>query len=80
MNDSAQVDKNNISHIVGITDGHVKSLGTIHTILTPDQSPHSVEKELSIVPKDFPIPADGILGKDFIKLRIISNDIYNSTR
>lgn len=54
-------------NIIGVTDGQVKSLGIIQTFLIPNISHPGFAAELTVVPSSFPIPVDGIIGKDFIK-------------
>lgn len=61
------VDKANSINIVGITDGFVPSLGTLQTTLIPESINSQIPIELNVVPSHFPIPVDGIIGKDFIK-------------
>lgn len=61
------VDKANSINIVGITDGFVPSLGTLQTTLIPASINSQIPIELNVVPSPFPIPVDGIIGKDFIK-------------
>lgn len=52
------------TNISGVTDGIVESLGSVTLSLLFDNS--TVKHPLTVVPKSFPIPTDGILGKDFI--------------
>lgn len=51
--------------IKGVTDGSITSLGTISTKLFV--SKFAIAHKFHIVPDMFNIPADGILGKDFLK-------------
>lgn len=67
INDFCIVDKTNVINIVGITDGFVPSLGSLQTALVPYPNGPEINAELSVVPSNFPIPVDGIIGKDFIK-------------
>lgn len=75
--DDAIINKSNIINIFGVTEGIVKSLGTIHTLLLVGYSDVEIETEFIVVPSDFPIPVDGILGKDFIKLHRCSLNYNN---
>lgn len=58
------IDTLNITNIIGITDGKVQSLGTTTLSLLVDHS--TLSHSITVVPNDFPIPTDGILGKDFM--------------
>lgn len=51
--------------IKGVTDGSIMSLGTISTKLFIPK--FAISHKFHIVPNMFNIPADGILGKDFLK-------------
>lgn len=48
----------------GITNGCVKSLGALNAFIFIDYY-NKIEHTFYIVEDDFPIPADGILGRDF---------------
>lgn len=52
--------------IRGVTDGGIHSLGTLNNDLYFENA--SLTHKFHIVPGEFNIPADGILGRDFIKL------------
>lgn len=56
----------NKTKLTGITDGFVKSLGSTTVDLLLDEA-LSINFELQVVSKNFPIPFNGILGRDFIK-------------
>lgn len=58
--------RENVINIVGITEGSVKSLGTILSSLIFKNNTN-IELEFTVVPDNFPIPVDGIIGKDFLK-------------
>lgn len=64
---SSIIRSDNIINIIGVTDGSVKSLGTIQTQLLLGDNEYPVDLEFTVVPANFPIPVDGIIGKDFIK-------------
>lgn len=51
--------------IRGITNNAIYSLGTIETDLIIDD--FAINHTFHVVPEEFYIPSDGILGKDFIK-------------
>lgn len=51
-------------NIHGVTEGVVRSYGNLTISLSFDKC--VVDNELNVVPSSFPIPADGILGKDFL--------------
>lgn len=57
---NAQIDKQNILRLTGITSGEVKTLGSVDTTM------HGHPIEFHVVSEDFPIPQDGILGADFL--------------
>lgn len=79
LSDSCIIDSNNRTNIVGITDGSVQSLGTIQTSLLFGPSHYPIELEFTVVPANFPIPVDGIIGKDFIKYYKCSLDYFTNT-
>lgn len=56
---------NDIVSMRGITDERKLSLGS--TNINFIFSHLSLEHKIHIVPDDFPMPSDGILGKDFLK-------------
>lgn len=63
--------------IRGVTDGSIPSCGSILANLTfPD---YVVQHKFHIVPNNFNIPSDGILGKDFIKRLRCQIDYSNMT-
>lgn len=57
--------ENNIIDIKGITNNLISSYGTIFLNLRFNDV--TVSQLFHVVPDDFAIPSDGILGKDFIK-------------
>ena len=61
------IDTTQITKIIGVTSGHLKTLGTIKTSLLPNHNTR-LPLEFKVVPDSFPIPVNGILGKDFIKM------------
>lgn len=65
LHSDAIIDKNNSINIIGVTDGSIQTLGTICTSLIIDG--YELELEFNVVPSNFPISVDGIIGKDFIK-------------
>lgn len=68
-------DVDNLIDITGITDNPITTLGSKEVILSNDD--FEVEHVLQVVPDDFNIPSDGIIGKDFLK-RFKCNLDYNS--
>lgn len=69
LHETAIIDGNTVINITGVTDGSVKSLGTIQSelILKTKGNKRPIHIEFHVVPSDFPIPTDGIIGRDFIK-------------
>lgn len=58
-------DSSDYIDIKGVTDQLIRTLGSINAeLLFPEQS---LFQHLYIVPDDFDIPSDGILGKNFLK-------------
>lgn len=59
------IDTSDVCNLTGITDGRVTSFGSsiINIFLDKD---NSLKQRFQIVKNSFPIPTDGILGKDFI--------------
>lgn len=64
LNANYQIDQSSTCKITGIKEGFVESLGYTTTELIMDNL--AIKHDFHIVDKDFPIPADGILGLDFI--------------
>lgn len=58
------LDVSNPIKIKGITNGQTSSIGLTNTIILVNG--HELEHKFHIVNSDFPIPADGILGRDFL--------------
>lgn len=69
------IDTANITNIYGVTSGKVTSYGTLSSTLTFNN--HNIDHEFTVVSGDFPIPTDGIIGKDFI-LKFLCNIDYLS--
>lgn len=66
LNNDVHINSTDIIRIRGVTDELVSSLGTIENeIFTND---FSVYHEFHVVSNNFGIPADGIIGKDFLKI------------
>lgn len=61
------VNKKDIIHIKGVTNNIIDSLGSVLLNFTINNE--LVTNKLFIVPDNFAIPSDGILGKDFLKPR-----------
>jgi len=59
-------------YIVGVTDGFVESLGSIQVSLMG----HPLR--MDVVPDNFPIPQEGILGTDFLKYSATTLIQYNA--
>lgn len=66
LSDDVFIDTSDVIRIRGVTDELIKSLGTINNELFAND--FSVYHEFHVVPDDFGIPADGIIGKDFLKI------------
>lgn len=65
LNNETLIDKNNTIEIKGITPNTIATLGTIHANLHFNDT--IIEHELHVVPDDFCINSDGIIGRDFMK-------------
>lgn len=65
VNELAKIDEDDIINIKGVTNGVTSSLGTVDIDLKHDS--YLIPQIFHIVPNDFNIGADGILGKDFLK-------------
>lgn len=65
MSNNIDINSKDIIKIRGVTEELVKSLGTINNELFINR--FSVYHEFHVVADDFGIPADGIIGKDFLK-------------
>lgn len=65
LNSDAIIDTTEIIDIRGVTDGITESLGTIESDFFIDNL--EIPQTLHVVPDEFNIGADGILGKDFLK-------------
>lgn len=65
LKSTAPINIEEIINISGVTKGVVRSEGSINTLICVDI--RNVEHNFVVVPSDFPIPTDGILGKDFIQ-------------
>lgn len=66
MNNNAIRDESEILRIRGVTDNVIESLGTVKADLFIND--FTISHSFHIVPDDFNIPADGIVGNDFIEL------------
>lgn len=71
------INEYNISNIKGITDGSTSSLGTTNTQIFINN--YAINHSFHIVEQNFPIPADGILGRDFISKYQCQLDYANWT-
>ncbi|KYN00579.1 hypothetical protein ALC62_08648 [Cyphomyrmex costatus] len=60
INSDTLIQMNNILYLSGITNGRIKTLGSIQVFV----GGHSVT--MHVVPNDFPIVQEGILGSDFL--------------
>lgn len=71
------INNNDIIYLRGITPDGLPSLGksTAEIHIQNELIPH----EIHIVPDDFPIPSDGIIGKDFIQLHCCKIDYQSYT-
>lgn len=77
MKSDSAYNSQNIIRIKGVTDGHIESLGTIETNLFFEN--YSLPHTFHVVSNEFNIPADGILGKDFIKPNLCEISYRNMT-
>lgn len=68
------VNRSNISRIKGVTEGHTNSIGTTNTEIFVEN--YVFSHIFHIVDEKFPIPADGILGRDFISKFCCKLDYY----
>lgn len=66
MNNNIIRDESEILRIRGVTDNVIESLGTVKADLFMND--FTISHPFHIVPDDFNIPADGIVGNDFIEL------------
>lgn len=74
--------KNSINYnekiwLKGITDEGIESIGTIHCNLTVGQM--EIKTKFHVVSEDFPIPSNGLLGKDFIYSNLFKLDYGDMT-
>lgn len=67
LSDLSYINTKNITKIVGVKQGSLRTLGTINTFLMPD-SDKQLNTKFHVVDSSFPIPVDGIIGKDLIKM------------
>lgn len=67
INNNLNVDETEIIYIKGVTNELISSIGTI-LIKIHLQNNIQISHKFHIVPDDFAIPSDGIIGKDFMKL------------
>lgn len=77
----AKYSETNLAEIIrikGITDEVIHSLGTIYITIDFDDN-SQLEHKFPVVPDSFPIPADGIIGKDFLHLNFCRIDYYTLT-
>lgn len=65
INDFSEIDQGETIDIKGVTDGIIESLGTIDVNLNHDGL--AIPQLFHVVPDEFNIGADGIIGKDFLK-------------
>lgn len=65
MNNYCEINESEIIDIRGVTDGITSSLGTTDLDLIYDE--YEIPQIFHVVPNNFNIGADGILGKDFLK-------------
>lgn len=64
INPNQIINQANLCTMKGITNGFTKSLGTTNTTLSINGE--EIECQFHIVDNNFPIPSDGILGRDFL--------------
>lgn len=70
----ANINNNEIIQLRGITDGYTQSIGTTPIKLRIVDK--SIKHKFHIVEDEFPIPSDGIIGKDFIQKHFCKLDYY----
>lgn len=61
----AVVNKNEIIELKGITNDIVETFGTVSLALKLTN--YTIYHKFNIVPQDFPIPTNGLIGKDFLQ-------------
>lgn len=64
-------------NILGVTDGSVMTHGTTKAFLNFENI--SIETTFHVVDSEFPIPSDGIIGKDFIQKHFCKLDYFDMT-
>lgn len=64
INQGQLVDRQSAIKIKGVTEGLASSIGTTETQLFVQN--YALNHTFHIVDENFPIPSDGILGRDFI--------------
>lgn len=74
INSDVQIDENEIIQLKGITDGIIYSLGTAKINLIFND--HFISHKFNIVNEEFPIPSNGIIGKDFIQKHFCKLDYF----
>lgn len=72
VNNFEAINKHEIIDIKGVTDGFIESLGTIDAVLM--YNGHAIPQAIHIVPNNFNIEADGIIGKDFLRGNLCNID------
>lgn len=77
LNYDTSINSGDTITIKGVTSSKTESLGTTETTIILDEVdiPHTFH----VVPSDFGIPSDGIIGKDFIKLHRCNLDYHSGT-
>lgn len=73
--DNLHIDERNSIKIRGVTAGTIESLGTIQIELYTNEV--SIEHEFHVVPNEFNIPSDGIIGRDFLKSQRCQINYHN---
>lgn len=65
VSENILINSSDFVDIKGVTNTSIRSLGSINSQLNIND--HTLSQKLHIVPENFNIPSDGILGKDFLK-------------
>lgn len=75
----AFIDGTQTIRIKGVTEQIIQSIGTIDTFIHIHIQDGSIEHTFNVVPDEFGIPVDGLIGKDFLKTHKCLIDYDNMT-
>lgn len=68
--DETTIDKSDIINVIGITETPITAIGSFHVELIFDDL--TITHPFYVVPNNINVPTDGILGKDFLKIKCVS--------